>query len=120
LLIEDEAGVRKVARMALEAKGYTVLEAASGAEAIHLLSDYGGPLHCILSDVAMPGMNGPQTVEAIGLERPGLPVVFMSGYVDESVISREELAAGAGFVQKPFSPLSLARTIRQVLDSKGV
>ncbi|MBX3172167.1 MAG: PAS domain-containing protein [Candidatus Eremiobacteraeota bacterium] len=116
LVIEDEAGVRKVARLALESKGYSVLEASSGAEAVRLLSHYQGPIHCILSDVVMPGMSGPQAVEAIRSQRPELPVVFMSGYLDESVTSREELAAGRGFVQKPFSPLSLAKTIRQVLD----
>ena len=116
LVIEDEAGVRKVARLALESKGYSVLEASSGAEAINLLKDYRGPLHCILSDVIMPGMSGPQAVETIRAQRPSLPVVFMSGYLDETVTSRQELAAGRGFVQKPFSPLSLAKTIRQVLD----
>lgn len=116
LVIEDEAGVRKVARLALESKGYSVLEASSGAEAVKLVSDYQGPLHCILSDVVMPGMSGPQAVEEIRGQRPHLPVVFMSGYLDGSVTSREELAAGGGFVQKPFSPLSLAKTIRQVLD----
>ncbi|MBN9416547.1 MAG: response regulator [Candidatus Eremiobacteraeota bacterium] len=116
LVIEDEAGVRKVARLALESKGYLVLEASSGAEAVRLVKDYRGPLHCILSDVVMPGMSGPQAVEAIRGQRPDLPVVFMSGYLDESVTSREELAAGRGFVQKPFSPLSLAKTIRHVLD----
>lgn len=116
LVIEDEAGVRKVARLALESKGYSVLEASSGAEAVRLISNYQGPLHCILSDVVMPGMSGPQAVETIRAQRPNLPVVFMSGYLDESVTSREELSAGSGFVQKPFSPLSLAKTIRQVLD----
>lgn len=116
LVIEDEAGVRKVARLALESKGYSVLEASSGAEAVRLVSDYQGPLHCILSDVVMPGMSGPQAIESIRMQRPDVPVVFMSGYLDESVTSREELAAGRGFVQKPFSPLSLAKTIRQVLD----
>lgn len=116
LVIEDEAGVRKVARMALESKGYLVLEASSGAEAVRLVHDYPGPLHCILSDVVMPGMSGPQAVESIRGLRPDLPVVFMSGYLDGSVTSREELAAGRGFVQKPFSPLSLAKTIRHVLD----
>ena len=118
LVIEDEAGVRKVARLALESKGYSVLEASSGAEAVALLRDYQGPLHCILSDVVMPGMSGPQAVETIRSQRPLVPVVFMSGYLDESVSSREELAAGRAFVQKPFSPLSLAKTIRQVLDER--
>jgi two-component system cell cycle sensor histidine kinase/response regulator CckA len=117
LLIEDEPGVRKVARMALESKGYRVLEASSGAEALKLLADYQGPLHCIVSDVVMPGMSGPQAVEAIRTSRPHLPAIFMSGYMDESVATAAELAAGGGFVQKPFSPLSLAKIVRQVLDS---
>ena len=117
LLIEDEPGVRKVARLVLESKGYSVLEASSGAEALKLLANYSGPLHCILSDVVMPGMSGPQTVEAIRVSRPHLPAIFMSGYMDESVTSPAELASGGGFVQKPFSPLSLAKTVRQVLDN---
>ncbi|MBS2033363.1 PAS domain-containing protein [bacterium] len=117
LVIEDEAGVRRVARLALESRGYNVLEAASGPEALKLLSQYQGPLDCILSDVAMPGMSGPQVVETILLTRPELRVIFMSGYMDGSLTSKDQLDSGQGFVQKPFSPLSLARTVRQVLDS---
>ncbi|MFN8610249.1 MAG: PAS domain-containing protein [Vulcanimicrobiota bacterium] len=117
LLIEDEAGVRKVARMALESRGYRVLEASSGPNALELLGRYQGPLDCVLSDVVMPGMSGPQAVEAIRLNHPRVPAIFMSGYMDGRFASQDQLAAGAGFIQKPFSPLSLARTVRQVLDA---
>ena len=111
LLVEDEAGVRDVARTLLGRLGYQVLAAASGDEALALAAGHQGPLHLLLTDVVLPGPSGPEVAEAVHSRRPECRVLYMSGYP-------ENLAAGlAGlpFIPKPFSPEALAHKIREVL-----
>ncbi|OLB12251.1 MAG: hypothetical protein AUH07_08265 [Gemmatimonadetes bacterium 13_2_20CM_70_9] len=116
LVVEDEEAVRSLSRRALEASGYTVLAAADGPDAVRLLERYGGPIHLVLTDVIMPGMNGRELAERLVQRRPGLRVLYMSGYPGDAIVHRGALEPGTAFLQKPFMPEDLARKVREVLD----
>src|SRR6266566_7734702 len=116
LVVEDEEAVRSLSRRALEASGYTVLAAADGPDAVRLLERYGGPIHLVLTDVIMPGMNGRELVQRLVQRRPGLRVLYMSGYPGDAIVHRGALEPGTAFLQKPFMPEDLARKVREVLD----
>src|SRR6266516_3968683 len=116
LVVEDEEAVRSLSRRALEASGYTVLAAADGPDAVRLLERYGGPIHLVLTDVIMPGMNGRELVQRLVQRRPGLRVLYMSGYPGDAIVHRGALEPGMAFLQKPFMPEDLARKVREVLD----
>ncbi len=115
LLVEDEDSVRRFARLALEMSGYTVLEARHGAEAIRLAQRYDGPIHLLVSDVIMPEMGGGVLAEQLLEARPGIKVLFVSGYTDDAVVRHGILHADVAFLQKPFTPQSLTRRVREVL-----
>jgi PAS domain S-box-containing protein len=115
LLIEDEDAVRKLLSSVLGSQGYTVLKAGGGEEAIRAASDHPGPIHLIISDVVMPGIGGPETVAEILRARPGTRVIFMSGYTDDRVVRHDLTDAGRHFLQKPFSPATLLKKMREVL-----
>ncbi len=119
LIVEDDDAVRGVVRMALEMQGFTVLEASGGAEAMRQAEAYDGDLHLLVSDVVMPEMSGRQVLEAIRRLRPGVRALFMSGYTDDAVLRHGVVESTDAFIQKPFTPLSLARKVRQVLDGTG-
>ncbi len=119
LIVEDDDAVRGVVRMALEMQGFTVLEAGGGAEAMRQAEAYDGDLHLLVSDVVMPEMSGRQVLEAIRRLRPGVRALFMSGYTDDAVLRHGVVESTDAFIQKPFTPLSLARKVRQVLDGTG-
>ena len=116
LVTEDEDSVRAVATAALERRGYRVLAAADGDSAIAISRAFPGRIDLLVTDVVMPGMNGQEVAEQLGLMRPGLRVLFVSGYTGDAVlmkgISRDERT----FMQKPFTSLELARRVRVVLD----
>jgi two-component system cell cycle sensor histidine kinase/response regulator CckA len=114
LLVEDEDGVRAVARAILKRYGYTVLEARSPEEAISFCETH-PEIRLILSDIVMPKMSGPELSRLLRVHRPGARVLFMSGYTDDS-LARYPLEAGEAFLQKPFTPESLTRKLREVLD----
>jgi len=116
LLVEDEEGVRELARDILRASGYTVLEARNGAEALLLCERHQGPLDMLLTDVVMPRMSGRELAERLAPLRPELSVLFMSGYTDDAVIRHGVLAAGTAFLQKPFTPAALVLRVRETLD----
>jgi hypothetical protein len=97
--------------------GYTLLEAGSGQEALRLLADYPDPVHLLLTDVVMPGISGKTLAEEVSRARPGLKMLFMSGYTDETIVQHGVLGAGVAFVQKPFNPTTLAAKLRSVLDN---
>jgi CheY-like chemotaxis protein len=101
----------------LKAQGYTVLEAANGEEALRLATGHSGPIHLVLTDVVMPGMGGKVLAEQLSGRRPGIKILFMSGYTDEAIAHQGILEPGVALLQKPFSPLALARKVRQVLDA---
>jgi CheY-like chemotaxis protein len=116
LLVEDEQGVRELAHEILKTLGYTVLEAPRPEEALKIVAQHPGPIHLLLTDVIMPGMSGPALAGRLLSGRPGLKVLYMSGYTD---LRHGLLAAGTALVQKPFTPNALARKVREVLDSAG-
>jgi len=116
LVVDDDALVRSVAVKALQARGYSVLAAGSPGEAFELARDYQGEVHLVLSDVVVPGMTGPDVVAQIRARRPGLRVLFMSGYAEHAAM-RDALQVGRSrFIQKPFTPVALVRAVREVLD----
>ena len=116
LLVEDEDSVRSVAREILEANGYSVLEATNGQEALELVRTLDGPLDLVLTDVIMPVMKGTELARRLATERPGLKVVFMSGYNEESIFGQREAGEPTVLIQKPFAPQDLLRWVREVLD----
>jgi CheY-like chemotaxis protein len=116
LLVEDEEAVRRFARIALESQGYTVLAASSGAEAIRLIERHLGPVHLLVTDVVMPSMGGRELAELLRRQWPTLRVLYVSGYTDDAVVRHGVNDATDAFLQKPFSPLALARKVRCVLE----
>jgi two-component system cell cycle sensor histidine kinase/response regulator CckA len=114
LLVEDEGALRKLARSILESAGYEVLDAANGREGLALCREHPGPIDLLLSDVVMPELGGRELAERALTIRPGLKVVFMSGYHDDSALS-ETIQKGAPFLHKPFTPRDLARTVSEAL-----
>ena len=115
LLVEDDAQVRKITSEILQASGYRVLEARAPEEALQLGREHGGPIQLLLTDVIMPGMNGRQLAEKILAERPGVKVLFMSGYTDDVILRHGVLDSEMAFLQKPITPASLLRKVTQVL-----
>jgi PAS domain S-box-containing protein len=115
LLVEDEHGVRRLARLSLERQGYTVLEASSGREAIELSETYQGDIQILLTDVVMPEINGREVSERLVKRRPDLKVLFMSGYNDDAVVRHGVVDSPATFLQKPFDARTLATKVRGVL-----
>jgi len=115
LLVEDEEGVRKLAKEILISRGYHVLAAGSGSEALRMEAEYNAPIHLLLTDFIMEVMNGRQVYEEVAARRPGIKVLFMSGYTEDA-ISRHGVATSAyAFLQKPFSPTALANKVARVL-----
>ena len=117
LLVEDEEQVRRLTKMALEKSGYTVLEAGHGGEAVRVAEKYDGPIHLLVSDVVMPEMGGRILAERLSASRPGIRVLFLSGYTDDAVVRHGVVEAGVAFLQKPFSPAALAQKVWAVLDN---
>jgi PAS domain S-box-containing protein len=114
LLVEDEAAVRALIRAVLESNGYTVLEAADGEGGVALAAGYDAPIDLLVTDLVMPRRGGRQLAEVLRRTRPNIRVLFMSGYTEQPV---DHGSGGCdAFLQKPFSPLELARTLRGILD----
>jgi CheY-like chemotaxis protein len=117
LLVEDDDVVRALSRTVLERQGYTILEACHGVEALQMCGRYEGPLHLLLTDVVMPHMNGRQLYVEVSRLRPGIKVLYMSGYTGGAIGQLGELEAEVAFLQKPFPADILARKVREVLDA---
>jgi CheY-like chemotaxis protein len=113
LVVEDADPVRELVRNLLRESGYTVLEAKGPDEAIQLTRQHSSPVHLLLSDVIMPGMNGPALAEALTQTRPGMKVVYMSGYT--SFMDQGLIASDATVLSKPFTRDTLLRKLREVL-----
>ena len=117
LVVEDVAAVRAVARRMLERYGYSVLEAADGEAAIRLAAKFGEPIHLLITDVVMPNLGGRDLAEVFAKTYPNTRVLFMSGYTDDAVVRHGILQEDIAYLQKPFTPESLARKVRAVLDA---
>jgi len=116
LLAEDDEALRALGARVLGALGYNVLVARTGSEALQIVAEYKGAIDLIATDVVMPGMNGSQLVELVLQSRPGVRVLFMSGYTDDDVMRRGVIDGQTAFLQKPFTPDLLAHKVREVLD----
>ncbi len=117
LLVEDEAMVRDLLRGALEGRGYRVLAAGSGEQALEVASAHRGPLHLLVTDVVMPGMRGPELATRLGPLHPELRVLHVSGYADDAALRHGVREGSTAFLQKPFTVEALVRKIREVLDA---
>lgn len=116
LLAEDDSQVRDLIGRILAAQGYTLLEARDGWEALQLATQHKSPIHLLLTDIIMPGMNGFVLAEELGQVRSDLKVLFMSGYFDSTVKDQKVLNLDGNLLQKPFNPITLTRKVREVLD----
>ena len=117
LIVEDDDRVRELAVFALQSRGYTVLAAGNGLEATRVLRLHPGTVQMLVTDVVMPGMGGPELAESLRLIFPEMKVVYSSGYTDHAVIRHGLLEDKVAFLQKPYTPQTLAGKVRQVLDS---
>src|SRR6058998_2682902 len=117
LVVEDEPAVLTLSRRALEAQGYVVLAASDATAALRVVERHGGTIHILVTDVVMPGLSGRALADKLAAQRPGIRVLYMSGYPGDAVVQHGSLPAGSAFLQKPFSPDSLARKVRDVLDA---
>ena len=115
LVVEDEGQVRAAVREWLEQAGYRVLEASGSSEALELVASHEGPIHLMLTDIVMPGMNGWRLTEELTMTRGDIPVIYMSGY--PSPVHPFERADGPTLLEKPFAPRTLLRTVRTAIDA---
>jgi PAS domain S-box-containing protein len=118
-VVEDEDVVRRLVVETLARRGYTVLEAAAPEEALRLSGSHEGEIQLLVTDVVLPGMNGRALAERIKAERPGVRVIYMSGYTENAIVHQGVLDADTAFIQKPFSLDALARKVREVLHPEG-
>jgi PAS domain S-box-containing protein len=119
LLVEDEEGVRALVRQVLRGRGYALLEAGDGAQALRVAEMHLRPIHLLLTDVVMPGFGGRELSERLLALHPEARVLFTSGYTEDAVVRHGVLEEEVHFLHKPFSPADLARKVREVLDSPG-
>ena len=116
LLVEDEPAILRMTRMMLERKGYTVLSAATPAQAEEIAKKNAGTIDLLMTDVVMPGMNGWDLADKLTAFYPGIKLLFMSGYTADVIAHQGVLDEGVAFIQKPFSMVYLAVKLREVLD----
>ena len=118
LLVEDEDAVRSFAVRALQTRGYTVLEAASGEHALEVMEDFDGELDVVVSDVVMPNMDGPTMVSHLAKVKPGLKIIFISGYAEEAFKKNLDKDVEFQFLPKPFSLKQLAAKVKEVIEGE--
>jgi CheY-like chemotaxis protein len=117
LVVEDEDAVRRVTCRVLLKRGYKVLEAISGDDAIRVATEHGGHIDLLLTDVVMPRMSGRELARHLAGSRPGMKVLYVSGYTDDAIVRHGILDAGVVFLEKPFSPDVLARKVAETLSA---
>jgi two-component system, cell cycle sensor histidine kinase and response regulator CckA len=118
LLVEDEPSVRQVASRILRRKGYMVVEASNGAEALQRCAEQAQEFDLIITDIVMPEMGGLELARRVRQTNPDVLILFTSGYTEDAVQRRSFLEPGAAFIEKPFTPARLAQRTREVLDSR--
>lgn len=118
LVVEDEESIRNLAIEILGLYGYAVLSAGNGEEALQIAEAHQGEISLLLTDVVMPRMGGRELYNRIRRQRPDIRVLYMSGYTDDAIVHQGVLNQGTAFLQKPFSPISLAKKVKEVLDQR--
>jgi PAS domain S-box-containing protein len=116
LIVEDDKEVRKLAVRILTRQGYTVLDGSYGAEAFNVCRQHKGPIHLLVTDVVMPGLDGRALSESLSKLHPEMKVLYMSGYTEDAIIHRGVMEKGMNYVQKPFTVSGLVNKVREVLD----
>jgi PAS domain S-box-containing protein len=119
LLVEDDAAALEVAQRALQAKGYQILRTESPDDALSICADHKGPIHLLLTDMVMPGMDGIELAGRLSRLRSGIKVLCMSGYTEHAALRQGLLTTRRSFIQKPFLPEQLCAKVREVLDAKS-
>jgi two-component system cell cycle sensor histidine kinase/response regulator CckA len=119
LLVDDEYEVRTLLQQILEHRGYVVMSAGRPSDALRIAEHHVGPIHLLLTDMVMPEMSGAVLAERLSTTRPEMTVLQMSGYTDYGSGAAEPSATAPAFLQKPFTPDTVARAVRAVLDSAG-
>jgi len=118
LIVEDEDSLRSLLRELLESFGYSVLEAGQGVDAMRVAREHSGTIHLLLSDLGMPQMTGRELADRLTRLRPGIKVLFMSGYA-AGAAPNHEVPADAAYIEKPFTADALAGALRALLDAPG-
>jgi CheY-like chemotaxis protein len=118
LVVEDETQLRTLIKRTLSERGYQVLDAGNGVEAIEVAAAHSGPIHLLVTDVVMPRLSGGELAARLQEARPGLRVIFVSGYSDDAIERHGVLAPDSVFLQKPVMPEELARVTRDILDAQ--
>jgi CheY-like chemotaxis protein len=119
LIVEDAEAIRALTRKVLMGQGYQVMEAGDGIAALRLVQAHEGPLDLVLTDVVMPGMGGRELAQHLTTLRPGVRLLYMSGYTADTMVHRGVLEDGVPFLPKPFTPEDLARKVRDALDARS-
>jgi len=117
LLVEDEEAIRRLIRPCLESKGYKVLEARDGVEALAIAERHQGPIHLLLTDVEMSPIHGRALARCLAPLRPQMKVLYISGHTEDDIVRHSVLDQGAAFVPKPFAITALLGKVREVLDA---
>lgn len=115
LLAEDQAAVRSYVRRTLERGGYAVIEAVDGAAAVRAAAEYAGEIDLIITDVVMPNLTGPLAVQQILVDRPALPVLYMSAFAEDEIVVDGEMDPDLPFLAKPFTPDALLESVRELI-----
>ncbi len=119
MLAEDDDSIRMLARIALQSSGYSLLEAANGHNALKVAAAHSTQIHLLVTDVIMPGMSGRELADQLRQMHSGLRVLYVSGYADHAIARHGIVDEGVTFLQKPFTPTTLARKVREVLDASA-
>ena len=117
LIVEDQTDVRRMALSILKANGYHLLEAGNAEQALELSASYSGKIDLLVTDVIMPGLNGRQLADRLAKERPGLKVLYTSGYTADVIALQGSLEPGMEYLPKPFGAAQLSAKVREVLGS---
>ncbi len=119
LVVDDEPSIRKLLIQTMQPLGYKLLDASSGEDALKVSDEYPGAIDLLITDVVMPGMNGMQLAETLQHQRPGMRVIFMSGYTDGALVRNDMLDRKLILIQKPVTPSVVAAKVREELDKKN-